>query len=71
MLVSFGPRFAPGSPQVVRRKTIARQWPPAPTPRTPAPAPAAATGKKKPSNDYFAYKIHARTRSSTSRCRSL
>lgn len=55
MPASFGPRLAPGSPQVVRRKTIARQWPPAPTPRTPAPAPAAATGKKEPSNDYFAY----------------
>lgn len=59
----FGPRLvAPGSPQVVRRKTIARQWPPAPTPRTPAPAPAAATGKKEPSNDHFAYKIHALAR---------
>jgi len=38
---------APGSPQVVRRKTIARQWPPAPTRRTPAPAPAAAQSRHK------------------------
>lgn len=64
---SFGPprrlAAAPGSPQVVRRKTIARQWPPAPTLRTPAPAPAAAEPRQERASSYVRllpfYKIHA------------
>lgn len=65
-LASFGPLAAvaaPGSPQVVRRKTIARQWPPAPTLQTPAPAPAAAEpGQEKASSCIRLlpfYEIHA------------
>lgn len=67
-LASFGPLAAvavPGSPQVVRRKTIARQWPPAPTLQTPAPAPAAAEpGTRK---SFFVYTITSFLRDSRGR----